>query len=183
MLMIIQLPTSQYMEQHCHICVEKSCQQLPLSDQMDYLTSPPVVSSDKGLVMWRSNVSIHQSAEAGKQIVGWPTSSHHLNKYWLIIGEVFQHSPQGSITENAQHNFSWYDPDNDYFKFTAASLKNQPVMCMCRMLHVSRELSIINYPFLWTLLILIHCYIKITTNKVGYPIIFSRKILHGGINI
>ena len=51
--------------------------------------------------------------------------SHCLNWCWLIISEVSCHSPEGNFIRNVQKIFPWYEFENEQFKITATSHKDQ----------------------------------------------------------
>ena len=56
-----------------------------------------------------------------------PSHYMYLNQCWLIINEVFWHSPKGNFTRNTQdiYLWCWYEFENCYFRITAASLRGQ----------------------------------------------------------
>ena len=56
----------------------------------------------------------HRSGSILAQIIACclMTPSHYLNQCWLLISEVFWHSPEDSFTESAQDIYPWYGAEN-----------------------------------------------------------------------
>ena len=51
--------------------------------------------------------------------------SHYLNQCWLIISEVLWYSPEGNFTWNAQDIYPWCEFENNWFKITSTSPRDQ----------------------------------------------------------
>ena len=49
------------------------------------------------------------SPQAQVMACGLTAPSYYMNQHWLIIKEVFWHSPEGNFTENAQENYPRYE--------------------------------------------------------------------------
>ena len=78
--------------------------------------------------LWpNDNIWWHKSRSTLAQVMACRLTapSHHLNQCWLIISEVLWHSPEGNFAGNAPDIYHRHDFENDKFKITAASPRDQ----------------------------------------------------------